>query len=199
MRIYASARDHINQGTFPIKQPAHYMPGYVPDPLEAGDAFPIIPLFDPENTYGLVDSAATIAQMLTMRTSGVPFVIVNDMDVIAIAHIIDLYLKEVEPYRGTHAEVAEFVGLLMPLYDEILMLMRRVLHKYPDLKAAYQGTRTGFLRVLKDFLAAQNLDLEGYLTRRELGALEAAAAEPVPLATYDPENPPSDYGKFYAG
>jgi hypothetical protein len=155
-RIYATAADHLTYNPYPIQCPAYAI--RLAGPVEDGLIEPVYDAFD---ASAMVRSRRTIVQIMDLLKKRIPFVILQDGDVLLMLNEIDKYLVEIKSFPQTD-ELKSFLGDLFPLRNVLLKMKRRVLNLHPDWAARYRGADIGYLKLLYNMLEAAGIKIQGH-------------------------------------
>lgn len=134
MRVYATATEYFNKQTFDCLVPQYYIPD-IPDIIKSG--FLSTPIYDPGELQSMGRTGVSASLMVKFKLTKVPFIIVNDKDVLHVLHIIDNYLEEVGDLPDP--TVQKYIENVLKLRPDIYKLFRSKLEEHPVWKEAYMG------------------------------------------------------------
>ena len=149
MVLYRSATEHINKYPYAVLVPPHFAVK-IGNEIESG--LIKAPFYQPDDDRAVQRSRITIAHMVELFESKMPFTVIEDSDVLSILHHIDAYVEEIKPIYY-QPEIKTYVGKILKLRDRIYFLFRRVMAIHPQWKTAYQDQQ-GIFDVLSSLYAA---------------------------------------------
>ena len=142
---YTDMADYINKFTYPVRVPVHTIPQspWVRDGI-------IDPPWTPDSPNDMVESRATINDMLKFVETRTDFIIEQDPDVPSILHSIDRYLRsKASLMENGNLEVIRYAHRLLALRTMIYeFAFLRVLNKNPYMKRAYEGEKDDIIMLL---------------------------------------------------
>lgn len=95
------------------------------------------PLTFNTDSRSMEETNLTVEKMVANVDNKVMFEIVDDLDVPQVLHLIDHYVKEMEPYAEYSTPVQNYFRLVDNLRKMIWPLFQRVIRKHPNLAEQY--------------------------------------------------------------
>lgn len=140
--IYMSAAEHINNQKYNVLIPQSWVKNLPKAYLEGinGDGKPLAPFFDVEDNRVTGHSKITIADMIAVFNDGAELTICSVDDIPEIKLYLDLYLKQVLPFKDSSPDAIQLIDSIAPFYAAIRKKCLRILQtNEEELKTVYDA------------------------------------------------------------